>query len=289
MQSMTGYGIAEGSVGRGRLFVEVKSINHRFCEVVLKLPPKMGSIEGHMRKWLQERFHRGKIEVYMKEKSSLFGQAEFIVNEELAKGYRESFRKLRKSLGDNGPNDFLQYVDIERFITVIERDGDYERFWRSIERLLTVAAAHVDKMRTAEGRFIERDQRKRLKLLFKLIARIQFIAAKSVDQHVERLRRRMTKESTHLDEEKIQAEAAFLGGRQDIAEELTRLQSHAHQYDKLLSSSGGLGRKLDFLLQEMNREINTIGSKAGDAKISQLVVDCKTELERLREQVQNIE
>ena len=291
MKSMTGYGTAEGVVGKGRLFVEIKSINHRFCEVILRLPSKMGSIEGLLRKDIQEHFLRGKIEVFFKEKSPIFGGASLAIDTDLARGYRASFRKLTHALGMGTHDDFLRHVGVDRFITVVEKEGSYERFWRQIAKLIRRAMSQVDRMRVTEGKFIADDQRRRLHRMEKLMSAIHKQSSKALDFHFERMRRRMEERSGGVegDTKRIEDEAASLASRQDIAEEVTRLESHAVQYVDLLRDKGTVGRKLDFLLQEMNREINTIGSKAADIKISRWVVECKAELERLREQVQNIE
>ncbi|MBI4126969.1 MAG: YicC family protein [Deltaproteobacteria bacterium] len=291
MKSMTGYGTAEGNVGKGRLFIEIKSMNHRFCEVITRLPPKMGSIEGLFRKKIQDHFLRGKIEIFVKEKTSLFGGSFLTVDADLAQGYQACFQKLARTLRINPREDFLRYVGIDRFITVMEREGSYERLWRSIEQLLLKAMRQVDRMRIIEGNHTARDQRKRLRRFSHLVAMIHTQSSRALDHHLDRMRRRMVERNVVVETEgrRFEEEAATLASRQDIAEELTRLESHAAQYSSLLRERGAVGRKLDFLLQEMNREINTIGSKAADSKISVWVVECKAELERLREQVQNVE
>lgn len=290
MKSMTGFGTAEASVGRGRLFIEIKSINHRFCEVLVKLPGKMGSLDGPIRREMQKRFHRGKIEVFLKEKSPLFGGMKLSLDLELAHSYQAAFRKLSKALGESSKRSFLDQANFDRFIVAEERDGSYERLWASISRLMRRAAVQVERMRTTEGRHLEKDQRRRLIHIKKLVEKIERQSSRAFDQHVHRMKQNMaTGSGPSRDESRLHEEAAYLVGRQDIAEELTRLLSHVHQYEKLLNGSGAVGRKLDFLLQEMHREINTIGAKGADASISQHVVECKAELERLREQVQNVE
>ena len=289
MKSMTGFGIAEGIVGKGRLFVEVKSVNHRYCEIFLKLPNKMGSIEGHVRRVLQKKFLRGKVEIFMREKMPLFGGVELKIDAQLAQSYHKAFQQLERSLGEKGNHFFLDYMNADRFITATEREGSYETYWKQIQQLVTQAANHVDRMRMNEGKHLRSDQQKRLKLFEKLVKQIERRSLNAVGKHAQRIKQRMEANGSSIDTVRLHTEATLLGGRQDIAEEVTRLMSHLKQYGKLFSESGAVGRKLDFLLQEMNREINTIGAKAADIEISRLVVDCKAELERLREQVQNIE
>lgn len=289
MKSMTGFGTAEGSVGQGQLFIEMKSVNHRFCEPILKIPYKMGAIEGHLRKYIQHRFQRGKIELFIREKTPLFGGAKLSIDTRLAQSYSVAVGKLRRAVGDRERGDFLQYVDLDRFITLEEASGSYERLWKQIERILRKAAQQVDRMRASEGHNLSKDQRERLRIVRMTVQRIRRQSVHSLDQHMKRMQLRMSANGMRMDEERLREEVALLGGRQDVTEELTRLESHIEQYSSILKSNGSVGRKLDFLLQEMHREINTVGSKAADAKISALVVDCKAELERLREQVQNIE
>jgi len=287
---MTGYGTAEGNVGKGRLFIEVKSVNHRFCDINLKLPPKMNVLETYVRKYLQKQFSRGKIDVYIKEKRPLFGAAKLSIDMDMALQYQRNFKRLAKELGLSGGADFLKYVGMERFVSVEEGEGSYEKQWKQIELLLRKATDHVKLMQRREGNHLLREQRKLINDASKVVDKIARESMRALRQNEKRLRKRLT--SSHIsaaDEQRLQMELSYLGGRQDIAEELTRLKSHISQCRSLLKSTEPIGRKFDFLLQEMNREINTIGSKAADATISRHVVDCKTKLERLREQVQNIE
>ena len=291
MKSMTGYGTATGAVGKGELYIEIKSINHRYNEINFRIPGKMGLLESKLRKVLQKHFPRGKIEVYMREKTPLFGGATLQVNMDLAKSYQKSFHKLKSQFPQIDSKNFLNYVAFENLVEIQEKEGSYEKLWRQIDALCKKAVAQVEKMRIAEGKHTKVDQTKRLKLLAGSLKKIKSRSKASLNQHFERVKKRVRTASHNepFDDARLQAEAAFLSGRQDIAEELTRLESHVSQYRKMMQQKGPVGRKLDFLIQEMNREINTIGAKASDAQISNAVVDSKAELERLREQVQNVE
>ncbi len=290
MESMTGYGTAEGRVGRGRLFVEIKSINHRFNEINVKIPPRMNVLESHIRKSLSSKFIRGKVDVFFKEKEPLFGGMTISLDSELARQYQRILGKARKELNISATGDFLQIVGLDRILRLEEKEGSYERLWSQIVRLLDKASHEVTMMRIKEGAHIKRDQHKRLSRILKLVERIRKQSNLALGRHFDRLRAKVKGAAgPQVDEQRLQAEVAYLGGRQDIAEELLRLESHVKQYSGLLRTKEPVGRKLDFLIQEMGREINTIGAKAADAKISQIVVDCKSELERLREQIQNIQ
>ncbi len=289
MRSMTGFGTAEGKVGKGRLFVEIKSINHRFSEINVKIPSRMGVLESFIRKELATRFSRGKVDVFFKEKEPLFGGVSLEIDLDLARKYHRMLTTARKELRLDARADFLQIVGLDRIVRVEESEGAYERLWAQIAKLLCRAADQVESMRAREGEHIRRDQVQRLAALRRLVGKIREQSDRALKQHLGRLRQKMGGAAANLDEQRLQAEVAYLGGRQDIAEELLRLESHVKQYLELARLKEPVGRKLDFLLQEMHREINTIGSKAADAQISQLVVDGKSELERLREQIQNVE
>jgi len=291
MKSMTGHGVAEGNVGRGRLYVEIKSINHRFNEIIVKIPGRMSILESNIRKHLQNRFYRGKIDVFFKEKEPLFGGVTVSIDTELAVKYKRAIQKLRKDLNLEGNIDYLQTIGLDRIIRTEEKAGSYEKLWRQISKLLNRATANVEKMRVKEGAYILRDQRKRIIAAQSMIKKIRKRSGTVRTSHVEKIRNKLSCVigTSEIDEQRLQLEAAYLGGRQDIAEEVVRLESHTKQYLGMLGVKKPIGRKLDFLLQEMNREVNTIGAKAADAKISQMVVECKSEIERLKEQVQNIE
>ncbi len=291
MKSMTGYGTVEEKVGKGRLFVEIKSVNHRFNEVNVKIPGRMSSLESLIRKHVQKKFSRGKFDVFFKEKEPLFGSVHISIDRDLARKYQKTLKQLKKELGLKNEIDFFSTVGLDRIIQVEERGGSYERLWRQISKLIDKATSQVAKMRAKEGVHIKRDQQKRLNRVSALIKQVHRRSKSVRSTHIDRIRSKIngTFGQSEVEEQRLQMEAAYLGGRQDIAEELVRLESHTKQYKELLRSNGSVGRKLDFLLQEMNREANTIGAKASDANISQMIVDCKAELERLREQVQNAE
>ncbi len=290
MRSMTGYGTAEGRVGKGILYIEIKSINHRFSEINTKIPGRMGVLESRIREKLKPNFSRGKVDVFFREKESLFGGATVKVDLSAAKKYKRSVTKLRKELGLKGEYDFMGLIGLDRILKVEESSGSYDRLWGQISKLLKQASDQAMKMREKEGEHILKDQRGRLKRIAALVKRVKILSNKAQKRNITRLRKKVAANAGGTtDEQRLQAEVAYLGGRQDIAEELVRLESHIKQYGDFIKCKGSIGRRVDFLIQEMNREINTIGAKASDAKISQIVVDCKAELERLKEQIQNVE
>lgn len=280
MKSMTGYGSATGKVGRGRLTIELKTINHRYCEISLRLPPRMGALEAPVREYLQSRVKRGKVEVFLKELDSLFGEPELVLNVALAKRYQKAIGDLQKTLKLSEKTNLLSLVGINSLVQLKERVENYVSRWREIKKILARVVDQVEKMRLKEGGHLLADQKKRLKALQGILCKI---GMRSGSNSKERRTVLVSNPSSGNMETNLTTD------KMDITEELIRLKSHAKQYESLLKSREPVGRKLDFLIQEMHRETNTIGAKAADAAISSLVVDGKSLLENLREQIQNIE
>lgn len=277
---MTGYGASSGKVGKGRLYIEVKTINHRYCEISLRVPPRMGSLEGRVREYIQSRLKRGKIDVFLKELDPVFGGTELTLNVELARKYQTAIRRLQKELKLSGEADPLSLMGIDHFIHSREKEGNYASYWKSVQKILAESLTQLEKMRSQEGQHLLKDQQKRLKALEGWLHKIEMRSAQNA-------RGRRTVQIANPSSGNMETNMAV--DKMDITEETIRLKSHAKQYAKLLQSSEPVGRKLDFLIQEMHREINTIGAKAADADVSGFVVDCKSLLENLREQIQNLE
>lgn len=272
MHSMTGYGVAAGKIGHGFLFVEIKTFNHRYCEISLKIPPRMGVLEQGLRESLQRELERGKVELFFREVNPLFGEAELVLNLSLAKQYQKALLNLQKGLKIREKINPLSLTPLNQLIQSKEKEGNYSLYHRPIQNLVERAVAQVKKMRAKEGRFLLGDQKGRLRSFAACLRRIERSSVKNA--------------------KKREAEEVVNGNggvnKSDITEEITRLKSHSRQYDHILKSREPMGRKLDFLIQEMHREMNTIGAKACDATISQTIVESKSLLENLREQVQNI-
>lgn len=279
MQSMTGYGVATGKVGRGFLYIELKTINHRYCDVVLRVPPRMNALEVKLREYLQGVLERGKADLFIKEVEPLFGSAALVLNVGLAKEYQEALRKLQKALHLRSDVDLLSRVGIDHFVQTREKEGSYLNYWGTIQRLLAQALKQVTAMRKQEGAHLLKDQKERLKSLQKQLREIEHRASRNAKAR----RNSNVGQVNHGN-----GNPSFPTDRMDITEEVIRLNSHTQQYWALLKSREPVGRKLDFLIQEMHREMNTVGAKAADAQISNCVVEGKSLLENLREQVQNI-
>ena len=282
MKSMTGYGAQTLKVQKGRIFVEVKSVNHRYCEIALRIPPRMNVLEPKIRDWVQKKIYRGKVDVFIKEVEPVWGEVRLVPDVHLAKQYQKAIQSIRKSLRLSGSGDPLSLVGVSSFIRPVETHGDYNRLWSSVRLSLDKALSGLETMRKKEGTHILKDQKDRVRKTLKLISKIEKLSKNNWEK-----KQNGFAVTTRLGNKG--EEVCGVDTKADITEELIRLSSHLKQYQGLLAAKEPVGRKLDFYIQEMHRELNTVGAKACDAKISGYVVDCKAELEKLREQAQNVE
>ncbi len=290
IRSMTGYGKGEASYGGGRVTVEIRSVNHRYGEIYVKLPRNLIAFENDVRKLVSERLKRGKIEVFVQQEPG--GEvAPLAVNFALAKAYQEALTSLKSRLGLAGEVS-VQLVAQQRDVLTAEDDHSLDAALR--EALLSAVSGAVEAlevMRSREGEALLDDLRKRMETVAALAGNVERRAPVVVSEYAVRLKDRLSQlaaDST-VNEERLAQEVAIMADRCDITEELVRLGSHLKQFESALTLSEPVGRKMDFLLQEMSREVNTVGSKANDAEITVHVVEMKTEIEKIREQVQNIE
>jgi uncharacterized protein (TIGR00255 family) len=291
MKSMTGYGAAEGKVGRGKLFIEIRAVNHRYCDIAFRIPPKMHSLDHKLRAVVSQHVARGKVEVYVKERQDVAPQPRVNLNRSLARAYEHCLRTYEAGLPArqrNTARSLLDVIDFRDLLQVEESQVKYENYWRSISVVCGRALKQLDQMRRREGAFLKRDQLAHLKRLRQITRKIR----QRLTVNRTKMRKKILAERRGQSDENGRTPHEIVGSlleRMDVTEELTRLESHAAQYQRFLSDAGAIGRQLDFLLQEMNREVNTLSAKAADAEISQRVVELKSGLEKMREQAQNIE
>lgn len=291
IKSMTGYGKGESVHEAGRFIVELRCVNHRYGEVTVKLPRALMQFENEIKKRVAEKLVRGKIDVFIQvENAVALGVP--TANLPLARGYLKAFNDIKETLGLEGEVK-LSLIACQRDVVTVaaEAEASLEEIPAELTAALDEALRRVDEMRLFEGESLFADFRKRREVLAGLIGRVAERSPLVVAEYAERLKERISQllADGSLPEERLALEVAVLADKCDITEELVRLESHLRQFDETLSRSEQVGRKLDFLLQEINREVNTIGSKANDAQIAVLVVELKAELEKIREQVQNIE
>lgn len=293
MKSMTGYGRGESSQDGYKIIVEVSSVNRKQSDITLNLPRDLEPLDARLRDEINRQVSRGKMTVRITwHASKKVAPSQVCFNRELANFYAKEFRKLARDLKLEGG---LTLEILARAPGVLEADdstGDAEHFWPPVEKALLRALGDLVKMRIREGSNLARDLQGRIRDMRQAVGRVEKQAPLVTQRYLEQLRERIARAGLELpaaDDDRLQKEIVYFADRSDISEELTRLKSHFQQFDDCSKSSEPVGRTLDFLSQEMNREINTIGSKANDSLISREVVFLKTELERFREQVQNVE
>ena len=291
IKSMTGYGKAVVETETGRTTVEIRSVNHRYGEVFVKMPRSFLAFENDVRKAVGDRLKRGKIEVFVQREEVVGGQQRPLVNVALARAYREAFDHLRTELGIYDPVTLPLILSQKDVLPAQEESSDEDALRAELLQGVRGAVEAMETMRMREGEALLADLRDRRQTLAMLIDRVAERAPAVVTDYALKLRERLAQllADTTLDEARLAQEVALLADRCDVTEELVRFRSHLIQFDETFALAEPVGRKLDFLMQELNREVNTIGSKANDAAMAAIVVELKAELEKIREQVQNIE
>ncbi len=287
---MTGFGAGRGSVNGEDVDVEVRSVNHKYCEVKVRLPRELGALEHEVVRLVKERLARGGVDVAVRRTASGSLVAPR-VDVGLAESYARAFAEVQARLGLPGGVTLADVIAAEGVVRLDERPIDVEIVGEALRRALAAALAQLLSMRGREGEALAHDLAARLDELERLVTRVAELAPHSVELYRARLAERVAELSRGLpvDPARLAQEVAVFADRTDVAEEITRLRSHLAQVRALLAVSEPAGRKLDFLVQEMHREVNTIGSKSQNADIAGVVVALKAEIERMREQVQNVE
>ncbi|WP_307474681.1 YicC/YloC family endoribonuclease [Cytobacillus purgationiresistens] len=287
--SMTGYGQGKKENKYFSITIEVKTVNHRFTEYFLRMPKQFLKLEDQIKKKLGQYIKRGRIEVYATIEGRGMNRRKVSIDWELLEEYYQSITQVKKKYQLNSEpaiQDFLR----DDLISIIEVEEGSEEIDQIILSAVAEAAEKLKNMRLDEGLELEKDLRHQLDLLGSCTKRLYELADAVVNQYEDRLKKRMQEYSSGMiDESRIITEVAIFADKADINEELTRLTSHRNQFAKALDLQEPVGRKLDFMIQEMNREVNTIGSKANNSTIASEVVEMKGLLEKMKEQVQNIE
>jgi uncharacterized protein (TIGR00255 family) len=287
---MTGYGRGECTTEDVRCVAEIRSVNHRFSEVMVRLPSGWMALEEPVKKEVRSVVKRGRADVFVTVEARLSAK-EIKVNEQVAEKLVHAAKKLKEVLGLEGTLTLAEIMQLPDVLQVKEEGFHPESYEQQVLQAVKSACASLKAMRIREGEALAKDLITRVEILKDYVKEIGQRAPQVVEDYRKRLHQRLQDFLSEgvLNADRIAAEAAIFAERSDIQEELTRLNSHLDQFLHTLSQPEPVGRRLDFLLQEMNREVNTIGSKANDQRIGSRVVDCKSELEKMREQVQNIE
>ncbi|MFB3926383.1 MAG: YicC/YloC family endoribonuclease [Syntrophales bacterium] len=293
IKSMTGYGRAELTMENRVLTAEIKSLNHRYLEIIVRMPGSLFPLELDVKRKISDRITRGRVEVNIRIDSEEFQAAGNVLkwNLPLIKQYRDLLVQLKKEIGLKDRITLPMLIGIKDAILASEEYPDIGSIREKLDQVLDEAIDSLMLMRVREGEIIYKDLVSRVSIMIGHMEAIRKRAPEVVNEYRKKFAERV-KELTGgmaMDEARLSQEVAIMAERSDITEEIIRFCSHVDQLNALLASGEPVGRKIDFLLQEMNREVNTIGSKSSDSEISYKVVEIKTELSRLREQVQNIE
>lgn len=291
IKSMTGYGCAKGQAEGLSISVELKSVNNKFLDVAVRVPRSFLFAEEAVKSAVQAHISRGKVDVFVTVDSSEAEEMTIKVNEPLLKGYIDAIRHISEEYALE--ND-LTALSVSRFpdvLTVEKRDLDADAISAAISAITEAALCDYDAMRVREGEKLKDDVLSRLDTIERLVAAVEAEAPKTVAEYRARLEQKMAEVlgAAGIDEGRILAEAAIFADHIAVDEETVRLRSHMAQLKTMINGSSPIGRKIDFLIQEFNREANTIGSKCQNSDIAHVVVDLKSEIEKIREQIQNIE
>ncbi|MZQ81683.1 YicC family protein [Paenibacillus sp. 5J-6] len=291
--SMTGFGQANRSFAGYNVFIDVKSVNHRYSEVSIRMPKEWAVFEDALKKTVLQAVRRGRVDVFVTAEREAASTKSVTVDFALADAYLQAAEELKGRYGyaeQVGLKDLLRLPDLIQ-MKELRKEPD-EEIEQELCACLQEAVAKLSDMRMREGAFLEQDIRERLVELKRIHAELEALAPGVVQDYAAKLTNRiqaLLQDQTPVDEQRLATEIAIFADRSNVDEELTRLKSHFGQCDQLLSEKEPVGRKLDFLIQEMNREVNTIGSKSNHSEPTARVIAMKAELEKMREQIQNIE
>lgn len=289
--SMTGYGSAKGTVEGQEITVELKSVNNRFLDCSVRMPRSFLFAEDAVKKAVTAGVTRGKVDVFVSAQASQDSGTVVLVNEGLAREYRDAIARIAESLGlENGLTAF-SIARLPDVLTVERREIDKDKATAALAEITAKAVEEFNAMREREGEWLRRDMLAKLDTIEKLVSIVEERSPQTVKEYRERLEARLREvlADRSLDEQRVITEAAIFADRTAVDEETVRLRSHIAQFRTLLQEGSPILRKPDFLVQELNREMNTIGSKCSDSYLAQAVVDLKSELEKIREQIQNVE
>ena len=291
VKSMTGYGRCVETVGGREFTVELRSVNNRYLDCTVKLPRALSFAEDTVKQAVKNTISRGKVDVFISMRSEGGSDAKVTLNAPLVEGYLSAMKEMAQRYGVTDDISVSTIARMQDVFTVEREEVDEEQLLKDLMTVVEGAIAGYDAMRAAEGAALEKDLRSRGETILELVAQVEAGSAETVAAYRTRLENKLREvlASTSIDESRILTEAAIFADKVAVDEETVRLRSHLDQMNRMLSSGGAIGRKLDFLLQEMNRESNTIGSKCSDVRLARIVVDIKAELEKIREQTQNIE
>lgn len=291
IKSMTGFGRGNAVLNGRDITVEIKAVNHRYYELSCRLPRSMNYCEERLKTLLNGKIARGKVELSVQVQSVGEVSEQIAVNKDVVRQYVEALREIKDEFSLADDLALSNVMRIPDAFTVIKVETDEEQLWEDLKSVTEQALANFIKMRENEGERMKADLLSRLSTIEKWVEIVNERSPKTVEEYRKRLYDRMCEvlAGKEIDEGRILLEAGIFADKTAVSEETVRLKSHIAQFREMLESAEPIGRKLDFLVQEMNRETNTIGSKVQDVEVTKIVVDQKSEIEKIREQIQNIE
>ena len=291
VKSMTGYGRAVETVNGREFTVELRSVNNRYLDCTVKLPRALSFAEDAVKQAVKGAISRGKVDVFISVRSEGAEDVKITLNTAMVEGYLGAMHQMAKDYGIREDISVSLLSRMPDVFTVDKPEVDEEQLLADLLSVVNQALERFDAMRSAEGRALENDLRSRGQTILSLVEQVEAGSGQTVADYRTRLENKLKEvlANTAIDEGRILTEAAIFADKVAVDEETVRLRSHLDQMNNMLTTGGAIGRKLDFLLQEMNRESNTIGSKCSDVRMARIVVDIKAELEKIREQTQNIE
>lgn len=291
IRSMTGYGRSQQTLDGREILVEIKSVNHRYFEFSARVPRAYGYLEEKLKSFLQGKVSRGKVEMSVTIYNIEGKDALIEVNSSIAKGYVDALRNANESLELKDDITLSNLIRLPDIFNVIKNTEDEEVIWNDVKIVAEEALNNFVSMRETEGLKMREDVEQRLDYIEKLVGKVEERSPMVTEAYRERLYNKLSEilNDKKIDEQRILTETAIFSEKTAVDEETVRLKSHINQFRNLLEINEPVGRKLDFLIQEFNRESNTIGSKAQDVEITKIVVELKSEIEKIREQIQNIE
>ncbi|WP_237417460.1 YicC/YloC family endoribonuclease [Halobacillus litoralis] len=292
LKSMTGYGKSTVEVGDTKIHVEIRSVNHRFLDITTKMPHALLFMEERLKQVVKGLLTRGRVDIFVTLEGETFIEKKIDVNWKIVDQYFTRLKDLQRRYDLTGDISIDMVSKLDHVFSEKEMENDADEWQMPLLEAMDNAARQLVEMRLKEGHELYEDLKKRITEVRRWLSSLDERRPMVIEEYKERIRARIeeyTKEQLRPDETKILQEVALLAEKGDITEELTRLQSHFIQFEGTLSMDEPVGRRLDFIVQEMHREVNTIGSKSNDGKMTEMVVNLKSEMEKVKEQVQNIE
>lgn len=291
LRSMTGYGRSQKILNGRDILVEIKSVNHRYFEYSSRIPRVYNYIDDKLKTMLKTAISRGKVDVSVSINNIDGKDALIDINSGIAAGYVEALRSISESLNLEDDLKLSNLMRLPDVFNVQKAPDDEEQIWVDVSEVVTEALAKFVEMRAVEGEKLKNDVTEKASYILNMVSKVEELSPLTVENYRNRLYAKLSDvlQDKDIDEQRLLTEAAVFAEKIAVDEETVRLRSHISQLVAMLDSNEAIGRKLDFIVQEMNREVNTIGSKAQDLNITRLVVDMKAEIEKIREQIQNIE